>query len=1278
MIDIFQEQAKAIADEVARLKKILSGLARDAQINAITKSVQELETQIESIKESTWILGNSPTSKANNPDSQTDKLLALLKQQLLLLAQQSAATKSSSERLLIEEQVESFKKLQLVLESRLSPDNRLEGTSVDYAGHEVVFDAEIDDEELLLLEFAQLEPKGYGVLQSKPQDIAETLWLRLNFGFNCEMLLTELSIYTEKILISDFKNYKRLTMKDSMDAIFQAIIKLQKETLLAAKNDKSGTESNNSTYLTSKDPSMQGIVFGFPTKASLLLFIEENKLKVELNLLKFLKSFAGKLRSPGELRQLDFLTYKKARGYIPRASGQRLAWAKDLGLDAILARHLPPGSLEDGLEGLKGQAFSKDLLDRGLSAFYMDVQRLVERSWNKLREPVGRRRVYEANSKFQVEQGCLDSTVTEFREGPLERTWQGLPNPDLAKGILDELAGSHPTIRKLSVTKNYKIATCLLLEFFWAVNPDFASGFKFTDKEVDLSTCQEEARNILAQLRSDRGQTVEPLIFPGEVGDSFSETLLEYKVYTDMHTDADIVDEINNSIVSEMQGQIFKTQEEKARGIKILNQSRYLEWRSNIVTVCTSDYATDSEKRAAEEGVILLGVWLPLSKHAAESRFSDISEFFRNVVKQRLTVKVEIVSTKLNTYCNYTDVTDLNEDLRNYSVKELTFKMQQEWHIEKVDSPSHDNLCKQVTELFLIHELQSDFRTALEILMQNFKDEDLKTIQSVLAEKLKASNLKPESENWILEAASTISSLQQWEQVSEWVELFVVRRKGRTRPRLHHVQDECNTVFEVLLTCSISLDTNSFYQNVDSMQSSVQVLIDEMIANFNEDGLVLSKSPGPGRSSSRWMEKAGVRMLSEVEYLKWKTSKNESLDIMLKDEQNQHQAPLGETKHERHHTASVGAPLEFGFWVPAPAQNAAEKLRAAISSLPGLSGSEVKVRTASSRRYCTYQGFHDLRRSYFLREMQVKKCRRGAKDSKAEPAALKEETARFLKQDLQLDFEFALQMLSSENPDLFLAMQQWLGSLWNLPLPKVGQSEATNDWIQKATAALNSEERWQHVARWVGAYRERIQYPQLDIMMQAKQSDIRLYCLQPVELLSIYMFTGPSYLQFNRAFRDSRPPNITPLKECTGNNNVNTVPESDVSSGLRRDALPTTLFCVSSALVKLGRRAAGVQQKCSLFRGLGGTLLPPQLWVEHRDSDGPKWKGGVESAVISATLDRAVAIKGGRGGVAEINVGRVQFGGCLGWISMVCGPISIVVKYVMALLKCVIALLQLT
>jgi hypothetical protein len=75
--------------------------------------------------------------------------------------------------------------------------------------------------------------------------------------------------------------------------------------------------------------------------------------------------------------------------------------------------------------------------------------------------------------------------------------------------------------------------------------------------------------------------------------------------------------------------------------------------------------------------------------------------------------------------------------------------------------------------------------------------------------------------------------------------------------------------------------------------------------------------------------------------------------------------------------------------------------------------------------------------------------------------------------------------------------------------------------------------------------------------------------------------------------------------------------------------------------------------RCSkVYRGLGTMLLPSEFWVPQGD---PAWCGGVERALMSTTADMAVAFHyaNGKGTVVEIDVGRIQTGGDISFLSMV-------------------------
>ncbi len=102
---------------------------------------------------------------------------------------------------------------------------------------------------------------------------------------------------------------------------------------------------------------------------------------------------------------------------------------------------------------------------------------------------------------------------------------------------------------------------------------------------------------------------------------------------------------------------------------------------------------------------------------------------------------------------------------------------------------------------------------------------------------------------------------------------------------------------------------------------------------------------------------------------------------------------------------------------------------------------------------------------------------------------------------------------------------------------------------------------------------------------------------------------------------------------------------------LAGNTMCTTLFCISSALKKVGK-ASELPRSGKVYRGLGRLLLPSQFWVPHGN---PAWRGGMEKAFMSTTADKSVALfyANGRGTVVEISVGRIQIGGDISFLSMV-------------------------
>jgi hypothetical protein len=110
-----------------------------------------------------------------------------------------------------------------------------------------------------------------------------------------------------------------------------------------------------------------------------------------------------------------------------------------------------------------------DAVERALAAYFADVRRIFTAALAQVRAATGSKSAYEANSKFDGFEGSFAS-LQEFHAGAEASLQLGYPNPDTMKGIRLEHT-AHPSAERLFVTANYRIATCLLVEYWWAVDP---------------------------------------------------------------------------------------------------------------------------------------------------------------------------------------------------------------------------------------------------------------------------------------------------------------------------------------------------------------------------------------------------------------------------------------------------------------------------------------------------------------------------------------------------------------------------------------------------------------------------------------------------------------------------------------------------------------------------------------------------------------------------------------------------------------------------------------
>jgi hypothetical protein len=238
----------------------------------------------------------------------------------------------------------------------------------------------------------------------------------------------------------------------------------------------------------------------------------------------------------------------------------------------------------------------------------------------------------------------------------------------------------------------------------------------------------------------------------------------------------------------------------------------------------------------------------------------------------------------------------------------------------------------------------------------------------------------------------------------------------------------------------------------------------------------------------------------------------------------------------------------------------------------------------------------------------------------------------FVRSELQTDLRAALSNASDGQIEALLES-------WQVLEPRSALLSDRLDRVDRAVAALDSEERWGQVEGWVRLYRGRIQGRTrlgLKRLMERESVKIEHCSLTAGEILALYLYTGPEFVPINGICR-RHPPAMRELLRGDGTTADN--------------RLCTTLFCISSALKKLSQTTV-LPGSMKVYRGLGKMQLPTQFWVPHGD---PAWRGGVERAFMSTTAEKGVALfyADGRGTVVEISVGRIQIGGDVRFLSMV-------------------------
>ena len=686
----------------------------------------------------------------------------------------------------ITKQIEQLRGLAAVQAMRLRPDcglNGLEGPRAEGSPKRLSFDQQLDEDEVLVQLFWELDADKNGTisvsellnasLMKETENAEMAKVLRRAIGCDLEAMEEILGCLDEK----SFGTYKRNTNKESVLAIFEAAM----------------------TRLSMADSSR------FLLRPDIEKLIEHLKSENANEPAQALEEYAAGL--PRGRTDLDFLGLKEAVRRVPRVTGQRTSWAESLHLEESLARHLPPGTLVDGLKGLKEmEKKCPGSLERALDAFCEDARRIVRAAAKEVQEATGSRNAVEANSKFEGFVGKFAS-LEDFHRGAEETLQLGYPNPMVEEGIRHEHT-EHPSVTRLFVSPNYLLATNLLLEYWFAMDPSNPpeAALKLLETiqaermdsgvagNVPRSSLASENANALA--RGDIGLEVIPgeagpasrTLFPGEVGDEHVDVLvmLSFKATDPVKVAASLTEK---AMLPKLKVEaVLRSEEEKARGVvEVLSRRACLEWeftREHVVPLSSKDFEAKITAKESEltSETVLVGVRLPMSQKRLEleGRLEGLKKVVADVAGAvgSAEMLVRRVSQRAVVYRDVVSPTDLRKRLGELSTKELKERALQEWGVEGANREAIMDACANA---FVRKELQADLEAALigagdeEALRKLLTLWDMEAAAAAAA----AASASPEMLRKALVEA--LNSEEKYAQVSAWVGLFLRRMQGRRR-----------------------------------------------------------------------------------------------------------------------------------------------------------------------------------------------------------------------------------------------------------------------------------------------------------------------------------------------------------------------------------------------------------------------------------------------------------------------------------------------------------------
>jgi hypothetical protein len=169
---------------------------------------------------------------------------------------------------------------------------------------------------------------------------------------------------------------------------------------------------------------------------------------------------------------------------VPRVKGERVQWVRTLGLEGLLAKHLPLGNFVDQLNGIKTMA--EEELSVAVHRFIAELPAVVSAGLKKLKgraaSQFGSKVQEHINSKFTLDGAFVGkfATLDDFYKGPEELI--GTPNPKIMQGMHAEHCLRGNSQREFT-TSNYNLTTTPATEWEFVVEPRDEVAYPHTPKD---------------------------------------------------------------------------------------------------------------------------------------------------------------------------------------------------------------------------------------------------------------------------------------------------------------------------------------------------------------------------------------------------------------------------------------------------------------------------------------------------------------------------------------------------------------------------------------------------------------------------------------------------------------------------------------------------------------------------------------------------------------------------------------------------------------------------